>query len=345
MASSNIITHLRPSRHLINANFDGYKLSLEPIPILKTPLTASPRRCHTSDDQYSFLHAKLFSQHNLLVKDPWHAYSFYFLDDNWTIQNIKYDTSSGHIEPIRSVFKLPKANTADGDYNPTFCFVSEKYCAFSDGCGTLRLIDTGDRYRNEEWKGLFAEQILEPDVRFILQDARLEFRDGNREIHCLLLSVQSNSNGTDQKFESVLDWVVLQKAESGNNWLKIGSKQLRSASLPDYCAFEPKCKSILLSTDRKWKFTSDSEQPIVEEVKEEESANEVALEVSNFTWTQTDEDVVINFNIPRDSNENDVKVICTATKIQVQHKNDNLLNAELYDRIDSDLTTWTLVIN
>lgn len=332
---------------MINPNFDGYKLSLEPVPVLKTLLSVTPRRCYTSDDQYSFLHAKLFSQHNLLVKDPWQSHSFYFLDDSWTVQNIKYDTTSGRIQPIRAVFKLLRGNTSNGDYNPTFCFISEKYCVLSDGCGTLRLVDTGDRYRGEEWKGIFADQLLEPNVRFILQDARLEFRNANREVHCLLLSVQSNSEENDQKFEAVIDWVILQKAESGNTWSKVNSKQLRSASLPDYCALEPKCKSILLTTDRKWKFTSDSEQPIAEQQPDQPAENIKTAEIKNsinFTWTQTDEDVIIHFSIPRESNKGDVKVVCAGTKIQVLHICDSLLDAELYDRVDSDLTTWNLVI-
>lgn len=347
MSIPNII-HLRPDRKLIDPKFDGYKLSLDPVPVIKTPITTPPRRCHTNEDQYSFLHAKLFSLHNLLVKDPWHSYSFYYLDSNWTVQNVKYDTNTGLIQPVRAVFKLPKPNTAIGDYNPSFNFISEKYCVFSDGCGMLRFIDTGDRYRVDEWKGIYADHVLGNDMRFIVQDSRLEFTDGNPEIHCLLLSVQINSVDKDQGFQAVLDWLVFKKLEGNANWSKVITKQLKGKSLPEFCYFEPKCKSILISTERKWDFTADSENEIAAKHSEEKAAiknDEIVDNINtiNFTWTQTDEDVLIHFNIPRDCNKNDVKVICNGTKIQVLHKNDNLLNAELLDRIDNDLTTWNLV--
>lgn len=347
MSIPNLI-HLRPNRNLIDPKFDGYKLSLDPVPVLKTPLTAPPRRCHTSEDQYSFLHAKLFSLHNLLVKDPWNQYSFFYIDDKWTIQNVKYDTNSGQIQPIRAVFKLSKPNTSTGDYNPSFNFISEKYCIFSDGCGMLRIIDTGDRYRVDEWKGIYADHVMGNDVCFIVQDSRLEFKDGHPEVHCLLLSVRTDSLAKDQGFEAVIDWLVFKKSEGSSNWEKTITKQLKGKSLPEYCYFEPKCNSIIISTERKWEFTSDSENTIVVEHIEEstEMADENIAEdknTINFTWTQTDEDVIIHFNIPRDCNKNDIKVICTGAKIQVLHENDNLLNAELFDRIDNDLTTWNLV--
>lgn len=348
MTTTNII-HLRPNRSLIDPNFDGYKLSLDPVPVKKLSLPATPRRCHTNEDQYSFLHAKLFSTHNLLVNDPWYAYSFYYLDTNWTIQNVKYNADCGKLDAIRAVFKLPKPNESNADYNPTFCFVSEKYCVLGDGCGTLRIIDTGDRQRGEEWKGNFVDSVLIDNNPFCVQDARLDFRDGIREINCLLLSVQCKPvvDG-DRRFEAVLDWLTFHKIDANANWTIAASRQLRGSSIPEYCVLEPKARAILLSTDRKWEFLSDSVNPIVPKKSDENGGESVAAgnddSSINFTWTQTDEDVIIHFNISRDCNKNDIKVVCNGPKIQVQHRNISLLDAELFDRIDHDLTTWNLVI-
>lgn len=343
MSVANTI-HLRPNRNLIDANFDGYRLSLEPVPVKKLQLPATPRRCHTNDDQYSFLHAKLFSAHNLLVNDPWLAYSFYYVDNNWTIQNVKYNEENGQLEGIRAVFKLPKPNQSNADYNPTFCFVSEKYCVFGDGCGTLRIIDTGDRQRGEEWKGNFADSILDDNAPFCIQDARLDFHDGVRDINCLLLSVQGKTTtDSERKFEAVLDWVTFRKADTGNNWTSVATRQLRGQSIPEYCALEPKSKAILLSTDRKWDFVADSVNAIVSEAAVEDETADAAASAINFTWTQTDEDVIIHFNVCRECHKNDIKVVCIGSKIQVQHRNNSLLDAELFDRIDHDLTTWNLV--
>uniref|UniRef100_A0A1B0GNI9 Protein-lysine N-methyltransferase n=1 Tax=Phlebotomus papatasi TaxID=29031 RepID=A0A1B0GNI9_PHLPP len=50
------ILELRPDRKLLKSNFDGYKLSLEPVAIIKEALQMMPDRVHPSEAQYSFLH-------------------------------------------------------------------------------------------------------------------------------------------------------------------------------------------------------------------------------------------------------------------------------------------------
>ena len=330
---------------MLNPNFDGYKLSLAPIPTIKHQLVSSPRRVFPNDDQYSFLHAKLFSLQNHLVRDPWLAYSCYFVDEDWTIRNIRYDTNTGQLQTIASVFKIPKPATCDGDYNSTFCFVSEKLCVFSDGCGALRIIDTGDRYRNEEWKGVYSEAAFDSNVRFLIQDARFEVRNNVRHIHCLLLSV--NQRTGDDGFEALFDWIRLEKAPEGNNWTKTHLKQLQCKSLPEFCAFEPKCNALLVASDRKCEFVFDVEHPIAPKVDqpaaEGDEGNKMEASPIKFTWNQSDEDVVVHFDIEKDSNENDVKIICNGVKIDIQYRKQSLLDAELFDRIDNDVTTWNLV--
>lgn len=348
MDSSPTILNLRPSHHLLNPNFDGYKLSLEPIPILKNPLIASPRRAFTNEDQYTFLHAKLFSLHNHLWRDPWLSYSSYFIDETWTIQNVRYDPNTGALPLIKSVFKITKPNVGHDSYNPSFSFVSEKYCVFSDGCGALRILDTNDRYRNDEWKCIFSEILFDRSIPFLIQNARLEIINGVRQINCLLLSIQERITGNDdKKFETVIDWIRLVKETDLNVWNQMHVKQLRGKSLPEYCSFETKCNAILLSTDSKFQFIFDTEHPIEHndisdtiESKNVVSENDVNL--VNFSWTQTDEDVIIHFKIERDCNKNDIKIVSTGSKVHVYHQQETLLDAELYEKIDNDLTTWNL---
>jgi hypothetical protein len=64
---------LTPERALLDPNFESYKLSLDSLPTYSTSdsdgLDVHARS--PNEDQYSFLHAKLFGQNNnLLVSDP-----------------------------------------------------------------------------------------------------------------------------------------------------------------------------------------------------------------------------------------------------------------------------------
>lgn len=347
MGDSPVIIDFRPSHLLLNPNFDGYKLSLESVPILKTELSAAPRRTLTSDDQYTFLHAKLFSLHNHLVVDPWLEYSCYFIDENWTIQNVRYDTATGKLSSVKAVHKVPKPNLSRGDYNVRLVFVSEKFCIFSDGCGGLKLFNTGDRYRVDEWKTAFSDTMLDDSIPFVVQDARWEIINSIHQIHCLLLSVQQKNNSTDEKFEVVLDWMKINKDSQSKGWTKTHVRQLRGSALPEYCVLEPKCSGILLSADRKFEFAIDNENPIEvpsvpiqESATDDEKNNGTSLD---FNWTQSDEDVTVLFNIPHETSKQDIKVICDGSSLHVRHKTDSLLNADLFQKVDNDLTTWNLV--
>lgn len=343
--SAPAIIDFRPSHLLLNPHFDGYKLSLDPVPILKAEINAAPRRTFTSDDQYTFLHAKLFSLHNHLTRDPWLEYSCYFVDENWNIQNVRYDTTTGKLGTVKAVHKISKPNTGRGDYNVSLAFVSEKFCMFSDGCGGLKLFNTGDRYRIEEWKTVFSDTMLENCHAFTIQDARWEIINNIHQIQCLLLSIQPNKDSSDEKFEVVLDWIRIQRDSQSNSWSKLHIRQLRGNALPEYCVLEPKCNGILLSADRMFKFSFDNENPIeTEPPKEEVSAEgDQAESKLNFNWTQSDEDVTIAFNIPQETSKQDIKVICDGASLQVHFKHDSLLNAELFQKVDNDLTTWNLV--
>lgn len=345
--TSPAILDLRPSHLLLNPNFDGYKLSLEPVPVLKTELSASPRRTFTSDDQYTFLHAKLFSLHNHLFCDPWLEHSCYFVDENWTIQNVRYDTSTGKLTSAQAVHKVPKPNMGRGDYNASLTFVSEKFCAFGDGCGGLKIFNTGDRYRVEEWKTIFTDTILDNSHPFVIQDARWEIINNIHQIQCLLMSVQRQDDSSDEKFETVLDWIVIKRDAQSNTWSKCHVRQLKGKTLPEYCVLEPKCNGVLLSADQKFEFTFDTENPI--EPPESKTPNddgnteEGDSKKHNLDWTQSDEDITIVFNIPTETSKQDIKVICDGTNLQVRLKNDSLLNEELFQKVDKDMTTWNLV--
>lgn len=345
---STTIINLRPSHSLLNPNFDGYKLSLEPVPVLKSPLPSPLRRVFTNEEQYTFLHAKLFSLHNHLFRDSWLPYSCYFVDDNWTIQNVRYDTTTGTLGSVKSVLKLSKPNFGRNDYNPSCSFVSEKYCVFSDGCGALRIIDTGDRFRNEEWKAIHNGTVFENSVPFIVQDARLEIVDNVRHIHCLLLSVQEKLDGgdDDKRYEAIIDWVRFTKETESNAWNKAHVRKLRGKSLPDYCVLETKSNGILLSADQRFEFVFDTEHPLktTDPSSSSLAPKDNANGELNFTWTQTEEDVIVHFNVSRDSSKNDIKIVCSGSNMHAYHRNVTLLDAELYRAIDKDLTTWNLVM-
>jgi hypothetical protein len=89
------IIELRPDSKLLKSNFDGYKLSLEPIPILRLENVPIPNRIspNLSAGEYSEKHSSLFQLHNHLIADPWLSNTAYYFDVTSSIQKIHYDVS------------------------------------------------------------------------------------------------------------------------------------------------------------------------------------------------------------------------------------------------------------
>ncbi|XP_075233666.1 nudC domain-containing protein 1 isoform X3 [Lycorma delicatula] len=80
------VSELRPNRHLIDDNFGGYFLSLTSIPSYNIKLECDIDQVYPSDEQYTYIHAKLFSLHNHLFHDLWSKNSLFIIDTAWKVQ-------------------------------------------------------------------------------------------------------------------------------------------------------------------------------------------------------------------------------------------------------------------
>lgn len=73
---------LRPNKDLLNHGFEGYKLSLDPLPAYKHNLPVSVEHLQPSDQQFSYQHVKTFGLHNHLIDDPFHDEFAYFISND-----------------------------------------------------------------------------------------------------------------------------------------------------------------------------------------------------------------------------------------------------------------------
>ncbi|XP_039438673.1 nudC domain-containing protein 1 [Culex pipiens pallens] len=338
---------LRPDRALLKVDFAGYKLSLEPVPVLRTdlPVSSRPDRVRPGADQYSCLDAQLFGLQNHLVRDPWVVGSCYFLDGGWTVRRVVYDEASGRLKPVSSVFKVGrKRERREGDYNCSMRFLSERYALIGDGQGGLRLVETGDRRRGDEWKGRFVFPAVDGmEEGFVVLDGRFEVAGGGeRHVHAVCGSVRRTE---EDGFETVLHWVKAIQEEGGSGeWKYHSVKVLRGRGFPVYCALELKSRGLVLASDKPFKFVLDSENPIVEkevvpELKKPEAEGEREPVEVNFEWSQTLEDISVK--VPKEEGFS-YKVTNENMKLKV-HRNEALIidGESFFAAIDAELTSWT----
>lgn len=331
MSSEVKLLDLKPNQKLLDATFDGYKLSLEPISKIKCPLTVQPHKIIPSEEQYSSLHAQLFSLQNHLVHDPWAKNTTYFADANRNIQCIRYNEQTAKLDPLTTVYKLRQCNSSSTDYNISFTFVSEKYCVLTDGLGVLYLIDTGDRFTKSEWKSVYSDFGLDESRRFYVQDARFEINNETKNVWCILLHIEYVENS----FETFLNLVQL-KQDANGVWSKIGLKEIKLKNLPTFCSLEPRSSAIVLCTDRLINLNSNEKEETPMPVSEQEEKS------IPFTWTQLDDDIFIKFKLSQSHEKCDFKVTSTDQLINITYQNESLLTGKLFGEIDSDLTTWSM---
>lgn len=331
MSSEVKLLDLKPNPNLLDATFDGYKLSLEPISKIKFPLLVPPHKIFPSEEQYSSLHAQLFSLQNHLVHDPWAKNTMYFADSNRNIQCIKYNEQTAKLDPLTTVYRLRQCNPSPTDYNISFTFISEKYCVLTDGLGVLYLIDTGDRFTKSEWKSVYSDFGIESSLRFYVQDAKFEFNNGTKNVWCVLLHIEH----VETSFETFLNLVQLKQDENGV-WSKIGLKDIKLKNLPTYCSLEPRSSAIVLCTDTSINLNStEKDETTLPRNEQEENP-------FPFTWTQLDDDIFIKFKLSKAQDKCDFKVNSKDQWITITYQTESLLTGKLFGEVVSDLTTWSM---
>ncbi|XP_065088501.1 nudC domain-containing protein 1 [Ochlerotatus camptorhynchus] len=325
---------LRPDRSLLKPNFDGYKLSLEPIPILRTDLTgpSQPNRIRPSESQYSHLHAQVFGLQNLLVRDSWAPGNCYFVDQNRRVCWVQYNDITGQLMPVVEVFSMDMEESEEV-YNSSLVFLSEKYALVADGRKVLHLVDTGDRRKGGEWNVKFTCTAPEWPGCCILVDGRFEIINGERQIHAIGAQVVQE----DGSFKTGLYWVKAVQKDSNQPWVFHSSQVLKGRGYPYYCALEPKSKGLVIASDKPFKFVTNLDEAPMEQdaIPDENSCPAKVL----FSWSQTTEDIIIK--IPK-SDEVEYQVSNHNLKLRALSGETTIIDGESwFAGIDAELTSWT----
>lgn len=342
------IVELRPDRNLIRNNFDGYKLSLDAVPLLRQELSNLPFRADPNEDQYSLLHAELFSMQNLLHVDPWARTISYYISRHGEVTRAGYNESTGRGESIQIVYRLNTHSTrVKGDYNYSMRFISEKYCVICDGIKSIFLLDTKDRLKAAEWI-LIAETNLNNEAlderNFLLFDCRLDIVQERKQISMAIGRVKRIDNGPTcgSSHFMHLHWG---KWIQNENWEFSIIDTLEGKGSLYYCAFEPRAESLVICSNHEYCFRSQKTNGSCEIGAEKAELHDKNYEIGGFTWSQTDDDIIIKFDVKEGKDKSDYNIKYVANKLTVKVCEEVLLDNELYDKVEQDLTTWTIENN
>ncbi|XP_075817167.1 nudC domain-containing protein 1 isoform X1 [Microtus pennsylvanicus] len=332
---------LRVKRPLLDPRFEGYKLSLEPLPCYQLELDAAVAEVKLRDDQYTLEHMHAFGMYNYLHCDAWYQDSVYYIDNLGRIMNltVMLDTALG--KP-REVFRLPTDLTA---YDNRLCasihFTSPTWVTLSDGTGRLYVIGTGDRGNNpEKWEIVFNEELGNP---FIIIHSISLLKAEEHSVAVLLLRIEKEE--LDMKgsgFYVSLEWVTVSKKNEDSKKYEITKHHvLRGKSVPHYAAVEPDGNGLMVVSYKSFKVVSVDQE--LEESMDEDRSEKIKEPL--YYWQQTDDDLTITVRLPENCAKEDIEIRFLPDNISVMLKDVQVLKGKLYSSIDRESSAWTIKEN
>ena len=231
---------LYPNRSLMDASFEGYKLTLDSFPQYKLPLTTDAHLLDTynfiesSDSKLKYLlfqHLKLFGFENLLIVNQFRDSDVYYFDASGRLVRIIYVDGLSPTNTIRGIeptnLKLPTVNSTERT-SISMKFVRADLAVVFDGFMSLHVCECKS---GQDWRVAFSWNA---DARAgVLKDAVLV--DG--QLHVVIVYIDEvKDEKKANKFETIVCWIQFESvAGETAEWTWKRTRKLNSYnSVPDF---------------------------------------------------------------------------------------------------------------
>lgn len=348
---------LKPDHLLLDANFDGYKLSLESFPTFNVALPSPVRVLQTSNSQFGLEHVKLFGDINYLIYD-FHSSNarnkrFYAILDDLSVCSIFFSLEERQFSAPKIVQKLSMPShfsEIQDRYPASLSFSDEQFAFVADGVGQLSMFDTGIRGDNENWQECISIRPLSDDNgsgAFVVMESR---RTDEEKVDVLLHSVATKKDPHSKGlFCNKLFWLTL-VCNSGT-WRPGRLREVTCEGHLEMATLDSSAENLIVASTGESRFTADFGKPIAENTAEEGDStmnpedSEMPVEEEKkavYVWTQTSEDVTAVFNLAQRVSKHDVKLSLSPSSVHLSLGGGVLLGGRLGGTIDSSASTYTI---
>lgn len=351
---------LNPDRKLLDANFEGYKLSLDSFAKFALNLRDQKHQLDTytfiesTELKLKFLlyqHLKLFGFQNLLLCNHFNDSHLYYFDTDKRLIKIVYDLPKQL--PTRTIvptsFTLPAVTNLERTY-PSGKFVTETQVVLFDGFDKLyfcQLEKSDNPLATEQWNVLFEWQTSAEETTCVLRDALLY--EGN--YHVLLVNVRESSNQTKSQFDTMLNWLTF---ETSGGWRLKQTRRLNCQSyIPDYISFETNGAALNIAAPNCVRFVYDSNGQInvTSEVKPQTIERKMDLTTNGekfYSWNQTDNEVRVKVTVDLKESQLEkdlLKVDLKPDRVDITYDGRTIIEGEFYAHVNLDQSTWLVEQN
>ncbi|XP_072116869.1 nudC domain-containing protein 1 isoform X1 [Mobula birostris] len=342
MAAANC--SLRVDRRLIDANFDSYRLSLEPLPTYAVELDGAVAEVKLREDQYTLDHMRVFGMYNYLHCDRWYQDSVYYVDQHERVMHLAVTLDTAISKP-REVFRLSaEIKSCDTLVCASMHFTSPTWAALSDGTGRLYLLKTNSRAPNntDKWEIMFQQELGEP---FVIIHSHSFVKDNTNLIDVVLLKTEKDeSNVKGSGFHSAIDWLTITCENNENKYEVSRHRTLIGVQAPHYAAVEQDGAGLVIASDQPFRFMQIDGKPVEEKKVEKMDTSEKKEPV--YYWQQTDEDLTVNIQLKENTTKQNIEFQLSADHLNVGVKGQVVfIEGQLFSSVDHSESTWTITEN
>nr|SVE80212.1 EOG090X08S2 [Daphnia magna] len=350
---------LRPRKDLLDPTFEGYKLSLDSLPVYKHEVPVAVEHLKPNEEQFSFQHVKTFGLHNHLIDDPWSDEVAFFISKDLQIFKINLHSLVSQSPEFKSVWQLPRhLESRDGWFNASLSFAGPELAVVTDGGGVLHIVDTGVRTpaNSHLWQAKFSSEDLGNSEPFKITHSMLNTTESNQSetLSVLALKVESIDKvesqialsvfGCSEKetpFINCLEWVQYEHVDG--HW---SFKQLKRLAIPhglDYASVLSPGKALCLIAREPLGIIFDSKKNVAAPLENNETMQDKTETKVAYTWTESPEEVTVWMTFDKHTSKHDLVVKIESQTLKVVYKQQTYLDGELAHPISVGSSTWTLL--
>ena len=281
----------------------------------------------------SFLHAKVYGEHNHLVGDPWSKTDcVYWVSAGGHV----YRLTPGHA--VRHVW-APGHAAADtaGRYNPGLVMAGRGTALVSDGAGRLDIVTTGDRDTAAQWSSVFSELVCGENRPFLVVGAE----EGAGQLEAVLQYVEERP-GPGGGWANTLEWVTFSRTEAGLMMERVRRLET-SGGLNLATVISGR---LVISGQKSARLVFDSTLGDEEDITDADMEAAVSGGCAEgeaepeLYWRQTAEDVEV-WCYTGEVSRARVQVSLERGRLQLE-AGGRVLAGELLHEVEADTWTWTL---
>nr|CAG4637140.1 EOG090X08S2 [Ceriodaphnia reticulata]SVE73029.1 EOG090X08S2 [Ceriodaphnia reticulata] len=348
---------LRPKKDLLDPTFEGYKLSLDSLPVYKHDVPVAVEHLKPNDEQYSFQHVKTFGLHNHLIDDPWYDDVVFFISKDLQIFLINVHSLASQNPKFRPVWQIPRQSEGrDGWFNASLSFAGPNLAVVTDGGGFLHILDTSCRNTKHSlpWQIKISDLILGSKNSFkIVHSIFSEKSNLSGTLSVLVLKVEPlgqlesqialsafGCNEKETPFINCLEWVDYEHKDG--HW---SFNQLKRLAVPyglDYASILSPGKALCLIAREPLGIVFDSAKSVATPLENYQAVEGEGEKKVVYNWAENPEEVIMWMSFEKHTSKHDLVVEIKSQSLKVVYKNHTCFDGELAHTISVNSSTWTL---